>query len=936
MTKRRTTIWLLSGVILLAAVSVSAQTTTGSIRGRTVDANGEPLPGVHVVVSGEILGTAQRSTVSSATGGFRFPAIPVGTFSVTASLAGFQTQAAEEVRVAIGAVATVDFTMPEAFSDEITVIAETPIVDTTSPTFNTRLDFDEVVDLPTRGNFYDLMATTPGITQPSEGNEFINAFGADAKASQWNIDGINRTTPGAGYLAWTFNEELVAEYQVLGTGATAEYGQMLGSAFNVVTKSGTNQFHGSAAFTYQDPDWVGENAESTQEDTPDDARTYRLDTNNRLSATLGGPIVRDKLWFFVGGEWSNFKAYWPNQVPGPEPKDDTAELYDAKITAQLGHNHRLNLTYNNHDRLEPYGHNVWTAPTAWKEYWQLNESFGLDYSGILGQNTVLEARYGNFTMTEEERAQDPASAREPHWIDQTVNPSVSWGGPYWPWNWDAESTTAEVKLTQHAQDFAGDHEFRFGIQYNRMGEIGEPPKPTAYYIYDWYLEYYGYPSDYYDYEYTYRWYVTPHLYGGESETWSAFVADSWQVSSDLTLELGVRYDSSKGWIEDLPRLDFESNPTGEIIPGVDKVDWAYFDPRLGFAWNIGGDGKNVLRGSVGRFHAGLIAGDWNYPPPGFEPHTWDILNEETGEWEYSCCAFDPDFVYLRPGTENAETWEYTLGFEHQLTATSAIGISAAYKKTTNMLGWYNAGDGEFNWETIRDNVTGEEIRLMDYYVQPTKLKGNSTGPGANGGDRPYEQEYKGVFLTYKKRFSNNWDLTASYSWSESTGLNPTFNSGGALGEQGATFWDSFTMADPNLYWNADPDRVLGGDRTHILRVMGNVMLPYQFKINSVVNIQSGRTYDRQQNYNLPNSRGWIVNSPSDGTLPTQYLWDFGVGKHFSLGKGSDLSIYLQILNILNDDAYTGFISLRPTGGDELIPNGWVLPRRANIRLRFAF
>ena len=268
MTKCRTTIWLLSGVILLSAFSVSAQ-TTGSIRGRTVDLDGQPLPGVRVVVTGELLGSAQRGTVTSASGGFMFPAVPIGTFRVTASLSGFQTQAAEGVRVAIGAVASVDFTMPEAFSDEITVIAETPIVDTTSPTFTTRLGFDEVVDLPTRGNFYDVMTTTPGITQPSEGNEFINAFGPDAKMSQWNIDGINRTTPGAGYLAWTFNEELVAEYQVLGTGASAEYGQMLGTSFNVVTKSGTNQFHGSAALSYQDPDLVGENAESLREDTPD-------------------------------------------------------------------------------------------------------------------------------------------------------------------------------------------------------------------------------------------------------------------------------------------------------------------------------------------------------------------------------------------------------------------------------------------------------------------------------------------------------------------------------------------------------------------------------------------------------------------------------------------------------------------------------------------
>jgi hypothetical protein len=144
------------------------------------------------------------------------------------------------------------------------------------------------------------------------------------------------------------------------------------------------------------------------------------------------------------------------------------------------------------------------------------------------------------------------------------------------------------------------------------------------------------------------------------------------------------------------------------------------------------------------------------------------------------------------------------------------------------------------------------------------------------------------------------------------------------------------MADPNIHWNATSDRVLGGDRTHILRVMGNVMLPYQFKLNSVVNIQSGRTYDRRQSIGSSLGGGFIVNEPSYGTLPTQYLWDFGVGKHFNLGKQTDLSIYLQILNILNDGAITGWQTIQPRSGDELIPDAWVLPRRANIRLRFAF
>jgi hypothetical protein len=272
-----------------------------------------------------------------------FAAMPIGDYTVTAILEGFQKQAAEGVRVAIGAVATVDFTMPDAFSEEITVIGETPIVDVASPTFNTRFDDKQIIDLPTRGHFYDMIAMTPGVTQIDEGSSAISAFGADVKSSQWNIDGLNRTAPEGGDLSWSMNDELVAEIQVLGTGATAEYGGMLGTAFNVVTKSGTNEFHGSANLDYWNPDWVGENGR--REDAPEGAQTYRLDHHNALQTALGGPIVKDMMWFFVGAEWGRFQAFYPFEAELPEQKESYWNNYDAKLTAQLAQNHRLNLTY---------------------------------------------------------------------------------------------------------------------------------------------------------------------------------------------------------------------------------------------------------------------------------------------------------------------------------------------------------------------------------------------------------------------------------------------------------------------------------------------------------------------------------------------------------------------------------------------------------------
>ena len=413
-------------------------------------------------------------------------------------------------------MATVDFTMPEAFSEEITVIGETPIVDVASPTFNTRFDDKQIIDLPTRGHFYDMIAMTPGVTQINEGSSAISAFGADVKSSQWNIDGLNRTAPEGGDLSWSMNDELVAEIQVLGTGATAEYGGMLGTAFNVVTKSGTNEFHGSANLDYWNPDWVGENGR--REDAPEGAQTYRLDHHNALQTALGGPIVKDMMWFFVGAEWGRFQAFYPFEADLPEQKESYWNNYDAKLTAQLAQNHRLNLTYNGREYLGPYTGSIYSEPTTWQEYYSSHDMVALDYSAILGPNTVLEARGGVWRGDNAQRPQ--YASDEPLFTDYTVWPEENFGGTYWDWDWEQHSDSGEVIITQHADDFIeGDHEFRFGVQYTRGGGSTKPYNPDWYYQAEY--EYYpGYP---YVYQY---WYTgLPYYYGGDSESIGAFVTD---------------------------------------------------------------------------------------------------------------------------------------------------------------------------------------------------------------------------------------------------------------------------------------------------------------------------------------------------------------------------------------------------------------------------
>ena len=188
-------------------------------------------------------------------------------------------------------------------------------------------------------------------------------------------------------------------------------------------------------------------------------------------------------------------------------------------------------------------------------------------------------------------------------------------------------------------------------------------------------------------------YQPPFYYGAISESIGAFVTDSWEISSRLTLNIGVRYDRHDARIPDYPRLDMDANPTGEIIEGRDMVDWPSFDPRFGFAWQPTGDGKTLIRGSIGRFHAGSVFGQWYWPPPempALEGYwlNWDDEWEQTWTWEASDALLVDD-------TKNAETWEYTLGVEHQVGATSTIGVQAVYKKTKNLIGWYILDDAEY-------------------------------------------------------------------------------------------------------------------------------------------------------------------------------------------------------------------------------------------------
>jgi outer membrane receptor protein involved in Fe transport len=431
--------------------------------------------------------------------------------------------------------------------------------------------------------------------------------------------------------------------------------------------------------------------------------------------------------------------------------------------------------------------------------------------------------------------------------------------------------------------------------------------------------------------------MPPIVYGADTTTKSVFVEDSWKLSDKLTLDIGVRYDDQEGVIPDFPRLDVDGNPTDEIIPGADMISWQNWAPRLGFAWQPKGDGRTVLRGFAGRFWDGPVSSAWYYPPPGrgnaevYFVYPWQFL--------VSSQPAAPADELLAPGVKNPYTDQYGLSFDQQLGSDYAIGAQLMYKHTDDMIGWQIEDDGEclpFLWDDPWTEGVVEQIPLCETTVEPTRHKGNSPGPGSLAPDASYYIDYRGAVLTFKKRYTNGWDLMASYTYSKTEGINTRPHDNGSLG-QGLPSFTTDSGSDPNDWYNAE--HLLQGDRTHMFRVQSNVDVGWGLRLSGVLNIQSGRPYLRLAQVVGPTT-GQALTITADASeelrLPNQAILDVGVQKGFDLGGGVDLDLGLQMLNVTNEDAVEYYSSWTLFQGQEFSPSSWVSPRRLQAKLQLTF
>ncbi len=331
-------------LVLCFCFSLYGQILTGSIMGTVTDEENAPLPGVAVEVQGSALIGGPRSTITSDRGLYRFGNLPPGTYRLTFYLEGFQKVNREGVIVRVDTTATENIALTMATLEEsVTVLAETPVVDVTKSGISTNWQSEMMDNLPLlRYTFFDLVNSTPGVWSHGGDTSASRsvAYGSSSESNTYLFDGVDTTSPdyGAGW-SW-LNPDVVEEIQVIGIGGKAEYGNFMGATVNIVTKTGGNEFRGQVGGLLQTNGLTGENSKEYIQDLidngyigEDERYPYNREQFYDISFQLGGPILRDKIWFFVAA-WKQNDAWSEVGLP-PEYYTTTKETqFFIKLTAQ--------------------------------------------------------------------------------------------------------------------------------------------------------------------------------------------------------------------------------------------------------------------------------------------------------------------------------------------------------------------------------------------------------------------------------------------------------------------------------------------------------------------------------------------------------------------------------------------------------------------------
>jgi hypothetical protein len=950
---------LLGGSASSAMAQGGGASSTGTIQGRITDAQGAVLPGVAVTAtSPSMLG--QQTTVSSETGNYRFPAVPPGTYTLTYELGGFNTLKREGIQVTLGFTANLNVELTlAALQETVTVTGASPIIDTSSTRVQQNFKLEQLNSLPNARDMWSLLAVTPAVSMSridvggnragTQTDYQAYGFGGQDQQVRVLVEGIN-TTEGTGGAGFYFDYGSFEEVFLGTTGNGAEMATP-GVQSQLLGKSGGNRFQGAAYIDWYNNDLQGSNisdeqlAEGIREGSNEMQNYYDFNLN------IGGFIARDRLW------WYTSYRDQENQVAVPYFRFDST--FDTRLwnlsgkgTYLINQNHKLIGYYQWGQKTQP--NRVWSTSYNYfsADSTRLQDSgswvYKGEWNGTLSTNFYVEARYGEFGYYFPliGYSNDP-------WRHDTGTRVVEGGDQRWQQDRQRKQLTGAA--TYFVDSFAGgSHSIKFGGEFNKETQWNGYEQIRA-----------GNLEHQFNNGASFRVVIGFPTAAGTVGSLSArdallsiakldhsnvFLSDSWSLGSRLTLNLGLRFDHYKSFVPEQEQIPSETAgfqlPAG-TFPEQTFFTWNSVVPRIGATFDLGGNGRSVLKINYGYFRhnpgPGAAAnGNPNQAQKDLT-YTWNDLNGDRlfQQGEQGSLVQDrtgPAGVQVDQDVKQPYTHEVGTFIEQQLTETLGVRVGYVYKSNDQLTQNYQpfrpieAYTAAFPFTDIgRDGVRGTaDDEALSLLAIPAGQVGASTTVFQNTGA---VARYDTVEASLTKRFSRRWSAGMGYNYTwlqENQNALASNTISSSLGDFPNTPNDSLVTPD-----NARHEYSQWGFRAY-----GTFDAPLGIRLSPVFRHQSGNAYGRYiGGVNAPAAIGFfsgtILVEPI-GTFRTDNinLFDIRAEKVFTVGVNTRLHGFVDLFNLTNSNAVETLSY--STGSGFQGPTNIVAPRAVRLGARFVW
>jgi len=889
----------------LSTIPVFAQSgQDGGLVGTVRDTSGAVLNAATLTAASPQLIGQPQTAKTDASGRYRFPFLPPGVYEIVAEQSGFKRTAHSGITVLPGLTFTVDFEMEvAAVTETVRVDAPHPVVDVRTSASSTLVDRKLIENLPLSRTVSDSVSLVPGVIQGV-------AFGGSLVSNPFSMDGTSGNEPGFGTPTVFPNLNWIEELQVVSLGADAQYGEFTGAQVNAITRSGSNRFSGLADYWTTRPSWTGNNRGSLTPQLQERFRPVEILDRWDSDFQLGGPLVKDRLWFFSGAEaYRNVNR--PVTFSGI-PKTDDEPKYAAddrkfitKLTSALTPAVRAE-GYYEHDSTYATGANArpLVRPEALTVFNQVETMWNVRLLSTLWSRAFLEVRHGGhhaklFSGPPEERRAGP-----PGHFDQLTGVLSVNADSYSDYLSRPVTTSGHFTYVAPGRGGRG-HQIRTGFEYEHARLFSE----SGYVGGRFFQDYDGHPDTVY--------LGSNAIYRPTHDRKTLYAQDGWSATDRLTLNLGLR-------------AGFYS---GDVPTRTGAFSASSVSPRMGGAWDVTGDHRNVLRVHYGRYHDEMVTSFYDFLDPLSQSSTTiaqvlgpDQFSEITRFASTLNATIDPNLKY-------SYVEEYLAGIERQLPWGISANAQYIHRDFKESIGYIDSGSV---WQPVQRTDPGPDGRTgtaddggpitVFFNVDPSKAALLLTNPAAA------YRRYRAAQFVAVKRYSHDVDFQASYTWSRTVGsYNNAFGSNAANSDLGT----SGNFVNPNRLLNTEGRTPQ--DFTHEVKVLGTCRIPTWggATLGGVYRYQSGRPWARSANFGAQTQTSVFVEPRGTRELPAINSLDIRIEKTWRPSpKFGNTGIFVDVFNVSNQG-----VALRTSNssGPNLgVPTQWLDPRTLRMGVRLFF